>query len=241
MSNPNSGWFKAMRSRDADELIRLNPNAYMLARFIAARARYQDGFTADGVAPGEAMLGDYKNYGMSERQYRTAKEQLQNHGFATFKTTNAGTIGKLTDIRLFDPLNISTDGQNDTQETDDRRTTDGRPTTNKKDKKERKLDRQSARAREVVNTVNKSNNPPEPTKRQKSTKLSKSQKECADRFEAALGKEWVNDAGKWVNRIKANPSKCVRIVAEVESAKKENRINTTPARYAHHLWKEFAG
>lgn len=125
------GWFKAMRNRDADELIRFNPNAYMLARFIAARARYQDGFNADGLVLGEAMLGDYKSYGMSERQYRTAKQDLQKHGFATFRTTNKGTIGKLIDTRLFDPLNFQTTDKT----TGERRTDDGQTTTNKKDKK----------------------------------------------------------------------------------------------------------
>lgn len=134
-----------MRNRDADELIRLNPNAYMLARFIAARARYQDGFNADGLALGEAMLGDYRSYGMSEREYRTAKSQLEQYGFATFRTTNRGTIGKLKDTRLFDPLNISNDGQNDGQPTDKRRTSDGQATTNNKVKKEKKERREEDR------------------------------------------------------------------------------------------------
>ena len=61
----------------------------------------------------------------------------------------------------------------------------------------------------------------------------------AARFEAALNSEWINDAGKWINRIKTNPAKSERVIAEVESAAKESRIKTTPARYAEQTWKEF--
>jgi len=71
-------------------------------------------------------------------------------------------------------------------------------------------------------------------------KLSDRQKELADRIESALGIQWVNDAGKWVNRIKNHVSKSERVISEVESASKESRINTTPAQYAEQIWKEFA-
>jgi hypothetical protein len=129
------GWFKAVRSEEALELIRLNPNAFLLAYFIAARARYRDGFNADGLEVGEARLGDYERYGMTEQQYRTAKQQLQRLNFATFRTTSKGTIGKLIGTRLFDPLNVADNGQNNTRPTDDQRTTNGQVTTNKNVKK----------------------------------------------------------------------------------------------------------
>ena len=35
-------WFKAVRSTEALELIKANPNAFILAYFIANRARYRD-------------------------------------------------------------------------------------------------------------------------------------------------------------------------------------------------------
>lgn len=72
------------------------------------------------------------------------------------------------------------------------------------------------------------------------SKLSAAQKELADRFESALGVQWVNDAGKWVNRIKKQFAKSARVSAELESALKESRIRTTPAQYAEQIWKEFA-
>ena len=70
-------------------------------------------------------------------------------------------------------------------------------------------------------------------------KLSEWQKSYADRFEALLAESWVNDAGKWINRIKQEPVKLSRVLAEVESAAKEGRINSTPAQYAEQIWKEF--
>ena len=74
----------------------------------------------------------------------------------------------------------------------------------------------------------------------KPSKLASGQKELADRIESALGVQWTNDAGKWINRIKANFGKSERVIAEVESALKESRIKTTPAQYAEQIWKEFA-
>lgn len=69
--------------------------------------------------------------------------------------------------------------------------------------------------------------------------LTKPQRETAQRFEKALSAQWVNDAGKWVNRIKAHPGKCARVIAEVESAQREKRIKQTVAQYAESIWKEF--
>ncbi len=74
----------------------------------------------------------------------------------------------------------------------------------------------------------------------KASKLSSGQKELADRIESALGVQWTNDAGKWINRIKVAPGKSKRVIAEVESALKESRVKTTPAQYAEQMWKEFA-
>ena len=134
-----------MRSAEAMELIAANGNAFTLAYIIGYRARYSDTFNRHQLARGEALLGDFKNYGMTEQEYRTAKEMLENHKFATFKTTNKGTIAKLTDSRLFDPLNISDNGQSNSRATGKQRTANGQPTTqqrlsiknNKEEKKEK--------------------------------------------------------------------------------------------------------
>ena len=90
-----------MRSDATLELIRANPLAFTLAFIIATRARWHEGFNADGLLLGEAKIGDWEKIGMSEQQYRTAKAQLVKWGFVTIKPTTKGTIAKLTDTRLF--------------------------------------------------------------------------------------------------------------------------------------------
>lgn len=139
---PASGWFKAMRDPVALELLRTNKNAFVLLYVIATRSRWMSGFNRHGLAQGEAFIGDCAEYGLSEREYRTAKQLLEKHGFATFKPTNRGTIASLCDSRVFDINCDPNDGQSDGQPTSRRRTADGQPTTNeegKKDKKEKNV------------------------------------------------------------------------------------------------------
>jgi len=125
------GWFKAGRSQDAWELQIAAPNAFRLAWVIAFRAQWRQGFNRHNLAMGEALLGDFRNYGMSHREYRTAKQQLRKWHFATFKTTNAGTIARLIDSRLFSSFPLEGDNPNDRRPTSDRQATDKRPTTTK--------------------------------------------------------------------------------------------------------------
>src|SRR4051812_28115361 len=80
-------WFKALRSHDAEELIRANPNAFILLYFIAKRAQRTFGYNQHNLAPGEALVGDYEQMGMTRQNYRTAMRHLETRGFATFKPT----------------------------------------------------------------------------------------------------------------------------------------------------------
>lgn len=210
-------YIEASCSEDALALIKHNKNAYLLATVTAMRARYKsDTFNPHQLDFREAFLGDYENYGMTEREYRTAKKTLEDGGFATFRATNKGTIGKLIDTRLFRINLMLGDGQNDDR--------GDRPATNKTTTN---LERRSKEGRtdKAYST--------------KASKLSAWHKEIADRFESALGNEWVNDAGKWINRIKEKPLKCDRVIADVENAVKEGTVQTTPARYAEDTWKRF--
>jgi len=97
----SSGWFKAARSTEAIELIAKNNDAFILAYIIAYRARYNDEFNRHDLNLGEALLGDYRQYGMTEKRYRVAKMLLEKHKFAAFKGTNRGTVASLCDSRLF--------------------------------------------------------------------------------------------------------------------------------------------
>lgn len=73
----------------------------------------------------------------------------------------------------------------------------------------------------------------------KAKKLSVKQVILARRIEACLDGQWVNDAGKWVNRVKERFEKTERVCAELESAIKEGRVVASPAEYAEYTWKDF--
>jgi len=94
-----------MRSDEANELVANSTMALVLAYIIAIRAKQGESFSVNGLQPGEAMIGDHAKCGMTRQQYRTAVAQLSKWGFATFRTTNKGTIAKLSDTRLFDTIN----------------------------------------------------------------------------------------------------------------------------------------
>lgn len=57
--------------------------------------------------------------------------------------------------------------------------------------------------------------------------------------EETLNGGWVNDAGKWVTRIKGDAEKVWRVMADVSAAKREGRVKTTPAQMAEFNWGVF--
>jgi hypothetical protein len=76
-----------------------HPMAFILLTVIALRARRQDGIY---LKAGQALIGDYSNYGMSRMQYRTAVKHLKHSHQAAFKTTSRGTIATLIDFSIYD-------------------------------------------------------------------------------------------------------------------------------------------
>jgi hypothetical protein len=118
----SAGYFKCWRSTEAMELMRASPNAYILLSVIAWRAQRTAGFNRHNLKPGEALIGDFKNYGMSEQNYRTAKRILSEAKFATFKPTSKGTVSRITNTRIFDINADSINEQNNRQPTDAQRT-----------------------------------------------------------------------------------------------------------------------
>jgi hypothetical protein len=128
----NGGWFCAARGEAPMELLKRNQNAFILAWVIAFRARWTSGYNQYDLATGEACIGDYRDYGMTEQEYRTAKRILQEAGFATFRPTSRGTIAKLLDTRLFFNLSEGANDPNNEQVTDSQRTGNEQLTTNNK-------------------------------------------------------------------------------------------------------------
>jgi hypothetical protein len=106
----NNGFIKLYRDSKAYELMKGHPMAFILLTVIALRARRQDGIY---LKAGQALIGDYSNYGMSRMQYRTAVKHLKHNHQATFKTTSRGTIATLIDFSIYD---INSHGEQPTQQ-----------------------------------------------------------------------------------------------------------------------------
>ncbi|MHC4292182.1 MAG: hypothetical protein ACYSTR_08220, partial [Planctomycetota bacterium] len=65
-------FIKMMKSRKTIELLK-DHNAFALLSQIALRAKRTNDFSVHGLEIGEALIGDYKSIGLTERKYRTAK------------------------------------------------------------------------------------------------------------------------------------------------------------------------
>jgi len=118
----------AKRNQKADELDTDMPASHLL-KIIASRARRTNEFNAHNLKIGEAFLGDFRNYGMSEQQYRTAKEKLNRWGFASFRATNKGTIATLLNDDIYD-INLK---QSNRPATGQQQASNRPATTNNKD------------------------------------------------------------------------------------------------------------
>lgn len=95
------GFVRMVRTPETLELVR-DPHAFTLLALIALRARWREGFSVHSLKPGEALIGDFKTLGMKRGAYREATKRLATWGFATFRTTNKGTIATLTSSTIFD-------------------------------------------------------------------------------------------------------------------------------------------
>ena len=209
-----------MRGNDALELIRKNPNAYALAAVIANRARWREGFNADGLVQGEALLGDYDEYGMTRQKYRTALAQLCKWSFATARATNEGTIARLTDTRLFDPLNL-TGNQHDNQPTTIEQPQASQQATSNEEGKKAKMVKDDS-LREL---------------RLKNPQLVDLMELCRE----VLGKrEMELHHKRWIQRAEQHPDKLRRVLNDTRNKTKEDGLEN-PAAWAETMWKEFKG
>lgn len=96
----NRGFLKLMRGMETEELLR-DRKAFQLLTLIACRARFVRTASLDGMQYGQARIGDYPVLGMTEKEYRNAKERLARRGLASFRGTGRGTIATLLDSRVF--------------------------------------------------------------------------------------------------------------------------------------------
>lgn len=131
------GFIKLNRTSETLELLK-DTNAFILLTIIALRARRTNEFNIHNLQSGEALIGDYRHYGMSEQQYRSAMKRLGQWGFAAFKPTTRGTVAKLLDARIYDINETLGQRAGNEPTTDDPRTANGLATTNKNEKNEKK-------------------------------------------------------------------------------------------------------
>lgn len=76
--------------------------AMHLLTVIAYRARFTDEpDLLNNLKFGEAMVGDYDNYGMTRKEYRAALSRLAKYCLIAFSGTGKGTIARLLDSRVF--------------------------------------------------------------------------------------------------------------------------------------------
>ncbi len=130
------GWFKAKRSDVGLELLKANPNALALLYLVAHRARWREGFNVYALKPGQALIGDHENAGLTRQQYRTALKLLTNHDFLTIKPTTKGTVATLINTEVFDVLPREANHQSNQRLTIGQPSANHQPTTNLEGKKE---------------------------------------------------------------------------------------------------------
>ncbi len=131
----NERFIKFIDSEKSDYLLEYHPNAFLLLALIAKRARRTRG-SPDGREIGEAHIGDWEACGISERQYRTAKDILCKLNFiriietnrtrkkSTTGATTGGTKVKLLNSSIWDINPEPGDDRIDDRATTDRRLTD---------------------------------------------------------------------------------------------------------------------
>ena len=204
-----------------------------------------DGFNRYNLAVGEAMVSGYAAYGLSHRQYRTAVKNLEKWGFATFKTTNKGTIATLTSSSVFDISGKPNDKQPDRPQTNKGQAGDKRATTNeeREEGKERK--------NEIRSTENRSPRSCEHAPKKngmvtleivdKSPPYNET-KRLEDWCLQLLGKDEMAKYGsRWRKRIENNPERMEAVLGETKSALNEGRIKTTTAQYAEDYLARLEG
>lgn len=152
----SESFVRSIRSPESFFLACKHPNAFVLLHFIAHRARRENG-NPDGLKIGQCHIGDYKEYGLTEKEYRTAKKILvqrnhikiietcrsrkkeKDHSLyfdsqnvkkeATERATVSTTIGTLVELCSSTVYDINPDLNNQQKgdRNDDRGATEGRP------------------------------------------------------------------------------------------------------------------
>lgn len=114
-----SRFIKYIPDSEISQFLESKPLTNHLALIIAKRAR-RTKCELKELDAGECFLGDFKAFGLSEQEYRTAKKHLEKLNFATFRITaivTAGvtkrvTVAKLVNTDVWDINETTTNGTN---------------------------------------------------------------------------------------------------------------------------------
>lgn len=134
-----NGWIPLQRSREAEELLAKDPQAFCLLTQVALRARWvEEPDRLTGLLFRQCRIGDFKEAGLaSENRYRRAKEVLERAGYAAFTGTKRGTIAMLLDSPIYRILAGAGGDQEDEPGADAGRTGGGQRATKEEGKKEK--------------------------------------------------------------------------------------------------------
>lgn len=133
-------FIKLIISERTEWLLTNYPNAFLLLTIIALRARRYNGHI-DSREIGDAHIGDCEACGLTEQQYRTAKQKLVDFNFIKIKETNrtrkksttgATTKGTLVSLLNSDVWDINPELSNDSNNV--RATSEQRRTRNEETK-----------------------------------------------------------------------------------------------------------
>ncbi len=117
-------------------LIRDHPSAFLLLTIIAERACRTNGHPS-GLEIGEALVGDYDNYGMTRQRYRLAIQCLKANHLIVTKGTNKGTIATILNTRIYD-INANSGEPSKNHPGNHQRTTNKNEKNIKNEKKEKR-------------------------------------------------------------------------------------------------------
>ncbi len=84
-------------------------NEFILLTVIASESSPVD-CPVSNMTKGETSISDYKSYGMTEQNYRTAKKNLEKWGFITSRVTGKLTMATLLDSTIYVTENITPNG-----------------------------------------------------------------------------------------------------------------------------------
>ena len=94
------GFIKYMRTEKGKRLHEKPIENHVLS-IIAIRVS-REGNPVKGVRVGESIISDYKGFGLSRQQLRTAISNLQKWGYITTRATNKGSYATLIDTSVYD-------------------------------------------------------------------------------------------------------------------------------------------